>query len=174
MVDAYWIGNSLSDAVDPVLMTRSIDSRFRAQLLPEAWKWLKGKPEAGLAQWPELDADVWGGSYSGHTKNGTTYSLVLSPGGKGHPILQNVDLSNINGHLSLYLTAPLTETTTCLLQGKSEKEDSLPPVAWTNQRSNGGLSFYTSLGHVDDFAQDDFQQMLRNAAIWLIEKHQTK
>ena len=47
VVDAYWIGNALSDRVDPGLMTTSIDSRFRAQLLPEAWKWLEGKPEAG-------------------------------------------------------------------------------------------------------------------------------
>jgi len=47
VVDAYWIGNGLSDPVDPVLMTQSMDTRFRAQLLPEAWKWLEGKPEAG-------------------------------------------------------------------------------------------------------------------------------
>lgn len=47
VVDAYWIGNALSDRVDPGLMKRSIDTRFRAQLLPEAWKWLEGKPEAG-------------------------------------------------------------------------------------------------------------------------------
>jgi hypothetical protein len=47
VVDAYWIGNALSDRVDPALLTRSMDTRFRAQLLPEAWKWLQGKPEAG-------------------------------------------------------------------------------------------------------------------------------
>ena len=47
VVDAYWIGNTLSDRVDPVLMTQSMDVRFKAQLLPEAWKWLQGKPEAG-------------------------------------------------------------------------------------------------------------------------------
>jgi hypothetical protein len=47
VVDAYWIGNSLSDGVDPVLLTRSMDTRFRSQLLPEAWKWLEGKAAAG-------------------------------------------------------------------------------------------------------------------------------
>jgi hypothetical protein len=47
VVDAYWIGNALSDGVDPVLMTRSMDARFRAQLLPEAWKWVEGKAAAG-------------------------------------------------------------------------------------------------------------------------------
>jgi hypothetical protein len=47
VVDAYWIGNPLSDRVDPVLMTQSIDARFRAQLPAETWKWLQTKPEAG-------------------------------------------------------------------------------------------------------------------------------
>ena len=47
VVDAYWIGNAFSDGVDPGLMTRSMDVRFRSQLLPEAWKWLEGKPAAG-------------------------------------------------------------------------------------------------------------------------------
>jgi hypothetical protein len=47
VVEAYWIGNALSDGVDPVLMTRSIDSRFRSHLAAETWKWLEGKPAAG-------------------------------------------------------------------------------------------------------------------------------
>ncbi len=47
VVDAYWIGNVFSDGVDPGLMMASMDQRFRAQVLPEAWKWLEGKPEAG-------------------------------------------------------------------------------------------------------------------------------
>ena len=47
VVDAYWIGNALADGVSPVLMTRSMDTRFRSQLLPEAWKWVEGKAAAG-------------------------------------------------------------------------------------------------------------------------------
>ena len=47
VVDAYWIGNALSDHVDPVLMTKSIDARFKAQLPAETWKWLQTKPAAG-------------------------------------------------------------------------------------------------------------------------------
>ena len=47
VVDAYWIGNQLSDEVDPGLMLQSMDTRFRAQLSAESWRWLQGKPEAG-------------------------------------------------------------------------------------------------------------------------------
>lgn len=47
VVDAYWIGNALSDRVDPGLMTRSMDVRFRARLAPADWRWLEPKPTAG-------------------------------------------------------------------------------------------------------------------------------
>jgi hypothetical protein len=47
VVDAYWIGNRLSDQVDPGLMLQSMDARFRPRLAAETWKWLAGKPEAG-------------------------------------------------------------------------------------------------------------------------------
>jgi hypothetical protein len=47
VVDAYWIGNVLSDAVDPTLLHRSMSERFRPQVAPDAWRWLDGKPAAG-------------------------------------------------------------------------------------------------------------------------------
>ena len=47
VVDAYWIGNTLSDTVDPVLLSESVDTRFRSQVTSEAWRWLGGKAEAG-------------------------------------------------------------------------------------------------------------------------------
>jgi len=47
VVDAYWIGNSLTDHVDPGLMTRSMEERFRSKLTTDAWRWLEPKPAAG-------------------------------------------------------------------------------------------------------------------------------
>jgi hypothetical protein len=47
VVEAYWIGNALSDRVDPVLMRQSLEMRFRGQLPAQAWRWLEGKPESG-------------------------------------------------------------------------------------------------------------------------------
>ena len=124
----------------------------------------KGKPSEGLVDWPEFDAEVWGGNYSGHTRNGTTYRLVPCLDTDRHPILEDFETENrISGHMSLYLTAPLATSATCILRGVAEGEASKPPVAWINRRANGGQSFYTSLGHVDDFAQDGFQKLLRNA-----------
>jgi hypothetical protein len=47
VVDAYWVGNGLSDRVDAGLLHRSMSTRFRAQLPADTWLWLAGKPEAG-------------------------------------------------------------------------------------------------------------------------------
>ena len=47
VVEAYWIGSKYSDHVDPLLMTRSMDDRFRRQLGAAEWRWLQAKPEAG-------------------------------------------------------------------------------------------------------------------------------
>jgi len=47
VVDAYWIGNALSDQVDPVLMRQSMEARFRGQLPAQAWRWLESKPGSG-------------------------------------------------------------------------------------------------------------------------------
>ena len=129
----------------------------------------KEKPKPGFSEWPEFDADVWGGNYTGHTKNGTTYSMVLADGVGQHPVLKDVDYQNkIVGHKSLYMTAPLAESTECILLGQATDGETVFPVVWTNQRANGGMSFYTSLGHVDDFAQPEFQQLLRNAIQWSV------
>ncbi len=129
----------------------------------------EGKPEPGLEDWPEFDAQVWGGNYTGHTRNGTNYRILQSLGERAHPILTDVDTGDkLVGHMSLYLTEPLAKTATCILRGAADGEDMHPPVAWTNRRANGGTSFYTSLGHVDDFAQEEFQKLLRNAVDYLV------
>jgi type 1 glutamine amidotransferase len=41
------------------------------------------------------------------------------------------------------------------------------PVAWLNKRADGGTTFYTSFGHVGDFEQPAFRQLLKNACLWL-------
>ena len=47
VVDAYWLGNRLVDAVTPELLGRSLDTRFRPRLRGDAWRWMAETPEAG-------------------------------------------------------------------------------------------------------------------------------
>ncbi len=125
------------------------------------------KPEGGkkLADWPEFDRDIIGGNYTGHHGNGPRVALNSPAGGKSHPILKGVDLGKLKGCGSLYMTTPLAKSSTELLRG-TIKGKAPEAIAWTNKTSSGGRVFYTSLGHVDDFAQPGMNILLRNALCW--------
>lgn len=47
VVEAYWLGNRLLEAVTPGLLGRSLEGRFRPRLRPEGWRWLATKPDDG-------------------------------------------------------------------------------------------------------------------------------
>lgn len=130
----------------------------------------KGEPPAGAATWPEFDAEVWGGNYTNHYGNelATTVSVIAD---QAHPILKSWD-ANVKGSYvskgSLYKVSPLRAGAVPLLSGEIEggKQE---PVAWTFTRSNGGKSFYTSLGHVSDFEQPAFAKLLKDAIDWSVQ-----
>jgi type 1 glutamine amidotransferase len=131
----------------------------------------KGEPPAGVASWPELDAEVWGGSYTNHYANDleTTVAVANAP---NHPILKDWIKTTGTRYVSkgsLYKVSPLKANTTPLLIG-SIQGGMAEPVTWTFERSNGGKSFYTSLGHVSDFEQPAFAQLLKNAIDWSLSK----
>jgi hypothetical protein len=47
VVEAYWLGSQLVDAVRPGALGPSLEARFRPRLRPETWRWLATTPEAG-------------------------------------------------------------------------------------------------------------------------------
>jgi hypothetical protein len=49
VVEAYWLGNELLDAVRPEDLLGSMAARFRPRLRPDGWRWLATKPDAGAA-----------------------------------------------------------------------------------------------------------------------------
>jgi nicotinamidase-related amidase/type 1 glutamine amidotransferase len=124
------------------------------------------KPPEGYEAWETFDPDVLGGHYTGHHGNGPKSALVAASDAAAHPILRGVEVSKLLGNGSLYKSSPLTSTATPLLIG-SVPDKPAEPVAWINVRKDGGRTFYTSLGHIDDFKQPAFQQLLVNAARWL-------
>lgn len=121
----------------------------------------------GRADWPEFDRDVIGGSYTNHWGNGPkTDVTIASENAAQHPILKDVPVAELIGNGSLYKVSPLQPTATALLTG-TIPEAPTEPIAWINKRSDSGLTFYTSMGHIDDFEQPAFRQLLLNAARWL-------
>ncbi|MFK7817480.1 MAG: ThuA domain-containing protein [Planctomycetaceae bacterium] len=124
----------------------------------------KGEPKEGLDQWLEFDAEVIGGSYTNHHGNGPKTAIALAET-HSHPIMKGIDAKKLTGNGSLYIVSPLMKSATPLLIG-SIPNKSPEPIAWTNKTKHGGKVFYTSLGHIDDFKQADFNRLLKNAVDW--------
>ncbi|MCC9603242.1 isochorismatase family protein [Stieleria sp. JC731] len=131
----------------------------------------KQESKAEFAQWPEFDSQVFGGHYTNHHGNNlaSLVSFVGEPGQeKGQStnpmtssLLQGVDRQPFQQGGSLYKVRPLADGTQVLAVGRANGVEE-EPVAWTYQRSDGGWSFYTSLGHEKDFLSAPFVQMLTN------------
>ncbi len=126
----------------------------------------KGKPLAeGLAQWSDFDQQVWGGNYTNHHANDLHPRVTIAAGSEQHAVLTNIALNEYVSPGSLYKASPLLPGTQPLLLGTVPGFAS-EPVAWTRVRADGGRSFYTSLGHVGDFSQPAFCQLLSNGVNW--------
>jgi nicotinamidase-related amidase len=127
-------------------------------------------PPDGRAAWPEFDPEVIGGNYSNHHGAGPETTISLAAGiPADEPLLAGISPAELTGKGSLYQVSPLAPSTRPLLIG------SIPghppePVAWINQRADGGRTFYTSLGHTGDFAQPAFRRLLLNACQQLTSK----
>lgn len=123
----------------------------------------------GFESWDTWDADIFGGSYTNHYGAGPEVSITVAANAASHRILKDVAAASIKGKGSLYVVNPLADSTTPLLigaiQGKAPET-----IAWANRTKFGGKSFYTSLGHVDDFAQLEFKKLLANAVRWAASK----
>ena len=131
-----------------------------------------GKPVIGLRtashaiqNWLEFDKLVLGGNYQGHHKNNLSGNASIVPAAKGHPILDGVaDEFKMGG--SLYKNTTLARAAKLLLSGAVEGH-SAEPVAWTHSYK-GNRTFYTSLGHADDFANPNFHKLVTNAIAWCL------
>jgi len=114
----------------------------------------------------DIDANVFGGSYSGHGKDEPVV-VSIAEGAGIHPILKGLEgLEGWNRAGKLYYNRKLGEKTTLLLSGVGQKSNLREPLAWTNTYGNSGLAFYTSLGWSADFENRDFIKMLINAIQW--------
>ncbi len=124
---------------------------------------------AGHAVWPTFDADVLGGNYQGHYSNALRSVVHVVPDAANYPIVRNLPADSWPQGGSLYKNTPLRPGTRTLLIGRAGggREE---PVAWVFLRENGGRSFYTSLGHKDDFQKRPFTRLLHNALLWLVDR----
>jgi putative heme-binding domain-containing protein len=129
------------------------------------------KVPEGLAQWPTFDLDVLGGKYENHYRNSGGTDVAFASHAQTHPILAGLRQASFHAGGSLYKSVDLKKSTHILMNGMTldAGKPVTHPVAWTNQYGKSRV-FYTSLGHVDDFKQPGFTQMLVNAVFWAAGK----
>ncbi len=153
------------DAGKPVIGIRTASHAFAVR---------NGEAPKGRAVWQKFDQEVFGGNYHNHHGNGPKVQIESAPGNLDHPILAGVDVKNLVGNGSLYQTKPLVKSATLLLSGNIPGKE-IEPIAWVNQPKTGNRVFYTSLGHIDDFKEPEFQKLLKNAIVWATKsKDKTK
>lgn len=120
----------------------------------------------GGQQWPEWDAEVFGGNYTNHHGKGPNTTVTAAPGNS--PLLRGVKLP-FESTSTLYKVSPLRDGAKPVLIGTIPGQPP-EPVAYTFTRKDGGRSFYTSLGGVKDFENPAFTALLRNALLWAAGK----
>lgn len=141
----------------PVIGIRTASHAFAAP---------RGKPtDEGIDQWADFDQVVFGGNYTNHHANELQPTVTVFAGSEQHPLLSGIRADNYVSPGSLYKVSPLLPGTQVVLMGTVPDFPS-EPVAWTRVRADGGRSFYTSLGHVGDFAQAAFCRCLFNGINW--------
>jgi type 1 glutamine amidotransferase len=149
-----------------VLFTRRL--QIEGESLERGKKYVKsGKPIVGVRtashgfqKWLEMDKEVLGGDYKGHFGAGVA-EVHLIDKQRAHPVLNGVQAFKTNG--SLYKNPNVAADVTVLLQGTMGKESE--PVAWTRE-ADGRRVFYTSLGHQDDFKDENFLRLVTNGLAW--------
>ncbi len=130
-----------------------------------AWD-TRGKGPKNNVEWTSFDPEVLGGNYHGHHGNTIQSTIEIVPGMSAHPILQSVDAASMIGKGSLYKVSPLAASAQVLLLGTIPNQPT-EPILWTNHYGDSRV-VYTSLGHVGDFAQDGFNQLLKNTILFLV------
>ena len=150
---------------------------------PEQYKILQeyfdsGKPAIAFrttshAFWPS-DKKGWfvpffGGHYKGHMPNSEGTTTIVPAEQLDHPILRGVPKKNaMNDIHGIYITAPLSDSTTLLMMGKGGLEAPAQPVTWINEYKKGQKIFYTSLGGLESWVDPGFINMVYNAVFWAL------
>ena len=111
--------------------------------------------------WLAFDKEILGGNYQGHYEKDPATTIEMTKEGGEHPILKNVQLKSAPG--PLYMNTGHADDITVLLTGSNPGKTE--PLAWTRE-VNQGRVFYTSLGNVETFEDENFRRMLAQAIFW--------
>ena len=131
----------------------------------------KLKAPEGYAKWDYFGQEVLACSYNGHGKN-LAYPVSVSKEKADHPILKGLDMKQGN---KIYHVLPLLRGATPLLYGKDPETGKNQPIIWTvDYGKNKAPIVVLSCGTQEDFTQQGFYTMVKNATYWAAEKSAKK
>ncbi len=121
----------------------------------------------------------WGGK-AGHTHYGhlSTSKITLINQNRKNPILKGIE-KEFEVPSWLYHVVPNypSGNSTPLLLGTAINPDKAAvanPVAWIGTNSYGAKFFMTTMGHPEDFKNENLQKIVINATHWLLDKKSPK
>jgi type 1 glutamine amidotransferase len=120
----------------------------------------------GLSEWTNFDEEVLGCKYTGHHSNKVPTVITLPPRDKSHPIDRGLIAPTESMPSWLYKVSPIASDAIVIASGKLKDNTAEEPVAWAWVRKDGGRSFYTTLGHPEEFKTDFLNTLLRNGTYW--------
>ena len=125
--------------------------------------------------WPTDHKDwfvpFFGGHYKGHMPNSEGTTTIVPAEQLDHPILRGVPKKHaMNDVMGIYITAPLNDSATPLMMGKTGLIGPAQPVTWINEYKKGQKIFYTSLGGLESFLNPGFINMVYNAVYWALDR----
>ena len=146
-----------------------------------SFKYPDGDPQVSWNAFGEVAFGTppgWGAAGHTHYGHKSTTDVAIIPAEAGNPILAGVD-AHFHVPSWLYHVLPKYPApgAVALLMGTAVNPDkkAVPnPVAWTFKTKYGARSFYTSLGHPEDFQVEAFQRLTVNAIFWALDKHEPK
>ncbi|MBI4903745.1 MAG: ThuA domain-containing protein [Acidobacteria bacterium] len=137
----------------------------------------KGHPLMEWNRWGSVALGTppgWGGDGHTHFGHQASTDVTVIPEASRHPILTGVNASfHVRSWLYRVLPKWPPQDAEKLLMGKcinpnKPAEDN--PVAWTWKNQYGARTFYTSMGHPEDFSVEPFQRLVINAIHWCLNQ----
>jgi type 1 glutamine amidotransferase len=113
-----------------------------------------------------FDQKVLGGHYSGAADYTTPFDAIPAEGQANHPVLKGVGGITSKGY---YGNRPLASDSIVIQVNDEPQRKIKRPVTWLHTY-RGGRTFYTSMGVLDDFQDEDFRRLLTNAIFWTAKR----
>jgi len=116
----------------------------------------------------------WGAAGHTHFGHNSSTDVTIAPNAAGNPILNGVAPSfHVRSWLYRVLPQYPPKDATWLLIGHAVNPDKPAepnPIAWTWRTQQGARSFYTSMGHPEDFQNESFQRLVVNSIFWALDR----